>query len=300
MNFPSFDNIRSDSIKNLYRSYGVMADVLRLDLVHPVISGNKWFKLSAYLKDVIHQKKKYILSFGGAYSNHIIATAATSKMFGYPSIGIIRGEKPHHLSLTLQQAETFGMRLFFISRELYGKKIIPPTVYDHFNKEEVYVINEGGYGEAGKRGAQQILQHCNLSLYTHIITAAGSGTTLAGLVASALPDQKIIGISVFKNNTFLEAEIKNLLPDSQHSAFSLLHEYHFGGYAKKTDDLIEFMNDWYRQSSIPSDFVYTGKVFYAIDDLIKKNYFPGGSCLLIIHTGGLQGNSSLPEGTLIF
>ncbi len=300
MNFPSLDNIKTDSIKILYQTYGVMVDVLRLDLIHPVISGNKWFKLSAYLKDVFYQQKKYILSFGGAYSNHIIATAAAGKMFSYQSIGIIRGEKPQHLSFTLQQAESFGMKLFFISREMYRKKIIPLIVYNHFNKEEIYVINEGGYGEPGKTGAEKILQYCNLSLYTHIIAATGTGTTLAGLVASALPDQKIIGISVFENNISLEAEIKNLLSNSQHSAFSLLHDYHFGGYAKKTDELISFMNDWYRQTSIPSDFVYTGKVFYAIDDLIKKNYFPVGSRLLIIHTGGIQGNTSLKKGTLIF
>jgi len=300
MNFPSFQNIKTDSIKNLYQSQDVMVDVLRLDLLHPVISGNKWFKLSGYLKEAEYQQKKIILTFGGAWSNHILATAAASKMVGYLSIGIIRGEKSAVPSDILQQAESFGMKLFFASRELYGQKIIPSVVYDQFPSEEIYVINEGGYGKLGKMGAEEILQHCNLDLYTDIIAATGTGTTLAGLRGSALPSQKIIGISVFKNNVSLDAEIKNLLPEYLHSTFSLLHDYHFGGYARKTAELIAFMNDWYSQTAIPSDFVYTGKLFYAADDLIKKNYIPAGSHLLIIHSGGLQGNSSLKKGTLIF
>lgn len=300
MSFPSFQNITVDTIKNLYQPEGVKVDVVRLDLLHPIISGNKWFKLSVHIKEVHQQQKKIILTFGGAWSNHILAIAAASKLCGYQSIGIIRGEKPVKLSPTLQEAELFGMRLFFTSRELYGEKMIPPVVFDQFSKEEIYIINAGGYGELGRLGAEKILQHSNLGLYTHIIAATGTGTTLAGLIASALPRQKIIGISVFKNNISLEAEIKNLLPSSLPSTFSLLHDYHFGGYAKKTAELIAFMNDWYRQTSIPSDFVYTGKLFYAINDLIKKNYFPVGSHLLVIHSGGLQGNSSLPKGTLIF
>jgi len=299
MNLPSFQNIKTDTIKNLYQAHGVRVDVLRLDLLHPVISGNKWFKLSAHIKEARHQQK-IILTFGGAYSNHILATATASKMNGFNSIGIIRGEKSVKLSITLQQAESFGMKLFFTSRELYGKKIIPPVVYDQFLQEEIYVINEGGYSELGKRGAEQILQHSNLSSYTHIIAATGTGTTLAGLIASALPGQKVIGISIFKNNISLESEIKHLLPSSLYSKFCLLHDYHFGGYAKKTIELITFMNDWYRQTSIPSDFVYTGKLFYAVNDLIKKNYFSPGSSLLVIHSGGLQGNASLAPGTLIF
>jgi 1-aminocyclopropane-1-carboxylate deaminase len=300
MNLPSFQNIKTDSIKNLYQPYGIVVDVLRLDLLHPVISGNKWFKLSAHLNEVARQQKKIIMTFGGAWSNHILATAAVSKMVGYQSIGIIRGEKPQHLSIILQQAESSGMRLFFTSKKLYKKKIIPTIIYEQFPQQEIYIINEGGYGELGKMGAGEILQHSNLSLYTHIIAASGTGTTLAGLIAAALPSQKLIGISVFKNNVSLETEIKNLLPFPLHNRFSLFHDHHFGGYAKKTEELIGFMNDWYRQTSIPSDFVYTGKLFYALNDLIKNNYFPFGSHILIIHSGGLQGNSSLSKGTLIF
>jgi len=300
MNFPSFQNIKTDSIKNLYQSYNTVVDVLRLDLIHPIISGNKWFKLSPYLKEAFGQQKKIILTFGGAYSNHILATAAAGKLNSYQSIGVIRGERPAKLSHTLTQAESFGMKLFFISREMYAHQIIPPVVYDQFPPEEIYTINEGGYGELGKRGAKEILQYCNLGLYTHIISATGTGTTLAGLIASSLSGQRVIGISVFKNNISLKIEIQNLLLNSLHDKFFLLHDYHFGGYAKKTAELIAFINDWYRQTSIPSDFVYTGKLFYAVDDLIKKKYFPAGSRLLVIHSGGLQGNSSLPKGALIF
>ncbi len=300
MNFPSFQNIKTDAIKNLYQANGVKADVLRLDLLHPVISGNKWFKLSGYLQDAQDHQKKIILSFGGAYSNHIIATAVASKLLGLQSIGIIRGEKPAKLSITLQHAEAYGMKLFFCSRELYRDKIIPQAVYDQFSEEEIYIINEGGFGELGKKGAEKILRYCQLNLYTHIIAAVGTGVTLAGLIASSLPEQQIVGISVFKNNVALEGEIKNLLPESFHSTFSLLHDYHFGGYAKKTEELVAFMNDWYSKTALPSDFVYTGKLFYAVNDLIEKNYFSHNSHILVVHSGGLQGNLSLPNGTQIF
>ncbi len=300
MNFPSFQNIHTDTVKDLYHSNGVNVDVLRLDLLHPVISGNKWFKLSGYLKEAKHQHKKTILTFGGAYSNHILATAAASKIMGLQSIGIIRGEKSAKLSITLQHAESYGMKLFFCSRELYRNKTIPHFIYDQVNQEEVYSINEGGAGELGKIGAEKILQYCNPTFYTHIIAAAGTGTTLAGLVASALPAQKVVGISVFKNNVSLETEIRNLLPEFLHHKLFLLHDYHFGGYAKKTVELIAFMNNWYMHTAIPTDFVFTGKLFYAVNDLIKKNYFPHGSYILVIHSGGLQGNLSLPGGMLFF
>lgn len=278
----------------------IRIDVLRLDLVHPVISGNKWFKLKEYLSEAISLGKKTIVSFGGAYSNHIVATAAAARQAGLESIGMIRGEEPPALSPTLVEAKNFGMELFFVSREDYRNRIIPVAVYRAHRDGDVYVINEGGYGRRGTDGAKKILDLVNAAQYEHITAAVGTGTTLAGLVEATAGAQKITGISVLKNNHSLEKEIQNLLSEKNKDRFTLLHDYHFGGYAKYSGELIESMNQWYRETGIPSDFVYTGKLFFALTDLLQKGFFQPGSRVLTIHSGGLQGNRSLPKGTLIF
>lgn len=295
-----FSDIRVDAIKNLYQQQGVEVDVLRLDLIHPGVSGNKWFKLREYLADAEGQGKKVLLTFGGAFSNHIAATAAACKESGVRCIGVIRGERAPTLSHTLQAAQRDGMDLYFTSREAYKTKAIPEAVWEQFAKDDVYIINEGGYGVKGRQGAESILDYCPRGRYTHIIAACGTGTTLAGLVAAAALEQAVIGIPVLKNYTAMEAEINDLLPVELHSGYTLIHDYHFGGYAKHPPPLIDFMNRWYGQTGIPSDFVYTGKLFCAVDDLVHKGYFPSSSRILAVHSGGLQGNDSLPKGTLIF
>jgi 1-aminocyclopropane-1-carboxylate deaminase len=291
-------NIRVDPVHFLSK-FRTTVDVLRLDLVHPVISGNKWFKLKEYFKEAKVLGKKIILSFGGTYSNHIVATAATAQQTGFKSIGIIRGEKPNPLSHTLLNASSNGMDLYFISRENYKRKLIPPEILEQYNKNDIYLINEGGYGFPGVAGAKEILSEVD-SCYTHIIDSVGTGTTLAGLIEAAREEQKIIGISSMKNNYSLQNEIEQLLSPQSKKDFILFHGYSFGGYAKFSKPLIDFMNEWFRLTGIPSDFVYTGKLFFAVTDLLEKNYFPPDSKLLIIHSGGLQGNQSLPKGTLIF
>jgi 1-aminocyclopropane-1-carboxylate deaminase len=293
------DHIRVDPVR-FAQKFHTTVDVLRLDLVHPVISGNKWFKLKEYLKEANDHGKRAIVTFGGAYSNHIVATAAAARQIGLPSIGIVRGEKPTVLSHTLNDAESYGMKLHFISREEYKKRMIPFELYDQYPSEQLYIIDEGGYGPLGVLGAKDILRQFNSSSYTHIVDVVGTGTTIAGLVASSLPHQNIIGISSMKNNYSLESEIKALLPADTIKQPVLIHDYHFGGYAKHPKELIDFMNAWFRITGIPTDFVYTGKLFFAINDLIEKEYFPSSSKLLAIHSGGLQGNLSLPKGTLIF
>ncbi|HEX7846816.1 MAG TPA: pyridoxal-phosphate dependent enzyme [Chitinophagaceae bacterium] len=269
--------------------------VLRLDKIHPVISGNKWFKLQFYLKDAIEQGKKTILTFGGAWSNHIIATAAACQLNGLSSIGIIRGEEAPELSPTLKQAKELGTQLYFTSREEYVQKKIPGEI----DARHCYIINEGGFGELGAKGAATIAHDFIKEEYTHICCAVGTGTMIAGLINATSPSQQVFGISVMKNNLSLEDAVRSLLTDKTRS-FELFHEYHFGGYAKHKPGLLDFMNEFYRQTAIPSDFVYTGKLFYAIKDLIKKNSFPAGSKLLLIHSGGLQGNASVSNRTLIF
>jgi 1-aminocyclopropane-1-carboxylate deaminase len=293
------ENIRVDPVHFLQK-FHTTVDVLRLDLIHPVVSGNKWFKLKEYLKEAKSLNKKIILTFGGAYSNHIVATAATAKQNGFKSIGIIRGEKPAVFSHTLNDAMRFGMDLFFLSRTDYKNRLIPSQVFEQYSKEEVYIINEGGYGIKGVEGAKTILQLIDSSSYTHILDVVGTGTTIAGLVEASNIYQSVIGISSMKNNFSLERETEKFLSEKNKNRFKLIHDYHFGGYAKYTQKLIDFMNEWYRQTGIPSDFVYTGKLFFAVNDLLEKNYFPNNSKLLLMHSGGLQGNQSLPKGTLIF
>ncbi len=289
-------------IDNLSLKYGlpVLVDVLRLDLIHPIVSGNKWFKLKEYLKDAKDKSKKVLVTFGGAYSNHIVATAAAAQLQGFKSIGIIRGERPSVLSHTLSSAKDYGMDLFFVSREDYRRKTIPGEILNKYSSEELYLIPEGGYGEKGTLGAADILLQNDTSFYSHIITAVGTGTTLSGITMSALPFQKTIGISVLKNNFSLQQEIETLLPVEKHESFQLLHGYHFGGYAKYTEQLFRFMNQLYSKTAIPTDFVYTAKTFYAVIDLIANGNFTINDKILIVHTGGLQGNFSLPKGTLIF
>lgn len=281
----------------IYADKMVTVGVLRLDEIHPVISGNKWFKLKAYLADAMQQQKKVIVTFGGAYSNHIVATAAACALNGFRAIGIIRGEAPAVLSPTLLDAQHYGMQLFFTSRTDYKSKIIPADVYKVFKKNALYFIPEGGYGIKGMEGSMDILKSFDTASYTHIIAAVGTGTMLSGLIRAAAPHQEVIGISVLKNNFSAATEIQKLtgMPTT---SFRILHDYHFGGYAKHTPELLQFMNDWYTQTLIPTDFVYTGKTFFAADQLIRNNFFKPGCSVLLIQSGGLQGNRSLPAGTL--
>jgi 1-aminocyclopropane-1-carboxylate deaminase len=289
----AFDKITVDTI-SLAKHNEITADVLRLDKINPVISGNKWFKLRYYLEEARSQHKKGIITFGGAWSNHIIATAAACQMNSLHSIGLIRGEEPRQLSPTLLRAKEMGMQLLFLSRSDYRSKEIPASI----QPEEYYIVNEGGYGIMGARGASTILEHCHNS-YTHYCCAVGTGTMMAGIINHSNTEQKTIGISVLKNNTRLEEMIQALLVN-QNGNWKLIHDYPFGGYAKHQPALLRFMNEFYGKTGIPSDFVYTGKLFYAINDLIEKKYFPPESRLLLIHSGGLQGNESLETGSLIF
>jgi 1-aminocyclopropane-1-carboxylate deaminase len=282
----------------LLKQNKIEAEVLRLDEIDPVVSGNKWFKLKEYVEDALKKKETTIITFGGAFSNHILATAAFCKKNEIAAVGIIRGEKPKNLSITLKEAIAYGMDLFFLEREKYKQKEIPAEV--HHKYPDAYVINEGGYGILGAKGASNISHLYDTKKYTHILTAVGTGTTLAGLTQASGQEQQLIGVSAMKNNFELERQINHLLTSENKNRFHLCHQFHFGGYAKYNKELIDFMNDWYTITGIPSDFVYTGKMFYGFHMLLQENYFPSYSKILLIHTGGLQGNNSLKKGTLIF
>ena len=275
----------------------VQLNVLRLDEIHTVISGNKWFKLKYYLQDALAKGYATVTTFGGAYSNHIIATAYACRQWGLKSIGIIRGEEPVELSYTLRTAKEYGMQLHFISRKEYKDK---ETLSELF--KDTYLINEGGYGIQGSMGAKEILLKCKeADQYSQIVCAVGTGTMMAGIIQSVTKKQEIIGISAMKGNTELVSNVKALLNEKDVTKkFTLLHEYHFGGYAKHPAELLVFMNQTWQQHQLPTDIVYTSKTFYAVQQIIMDNTIPAGSKVLMIHSGGLQGNLSLPEGTLCF
>ncbi len=273
--------------------------MLRLDKIHSDISGNKWFKLKFYLDDANTRHAQTIATYGGAWSNHIVATAAACRLKNLKSIGIIRGEQPKHFSCTLNKALEYGMKLIFISREEYKQKTVP-SEYAGIIKD-AYLINEGGYGQIGAAGAATIGDYYEQEDYTHICCAVGTGTMMAGLIKAAPAQQTVVGISVLKNNVDIQKETGALLTeDEKKKKFSFIHDYHFGGYAKYTPGLIDFMNKFYTGNFIATDFVYTAKLMYGICDLIAKDFFPAGSRLLVIHSGGLQGNQSLKKGMLIF
>ncbi|MEX6686904.1 pyridoxal-phosphate dependent enzyme [Danxiaibacter flavus] len=270
-------------------------DILRIDKIHPVVSGNKWFKLKYYLEEAVSQNAQTIGTFGGAYSNHIIATAYAAQAIGLRCIGVIRGERPKQLSHTLRDAEELGMHLHFVSREEYNnaEKIKPDF-------PGVYWISEGGYGPVGVKGAAEILSFANdLASYTHIVCAVGTGTMLAGLITASFPHQQVIGVSVLKNNFSIEDEVRAILPDKHHP-FKIVYDYHFGGYAKHPEELLNFMRDIWTEHRFPTDIVYTSKALYAIKDMITKHIIPQGSKVLTVHCGGLQGNLSLRPGVLPF
>jgi 1-aminocyclopropane-1-carboxylate deaminase len=282
----------------LLQTKNIQLDVLRLDKIHPVISGNKWFKLKYHLINFYASNYKGIITFGGAWSNHIVAAACACQLKNLPCIGIIRGEKPTKFSASLQEAMQYKMELKFFSRENYKEKNSDEFL-DSIRKEfpGYYIIPEGGAGIDGEKGAAEILQYSNGKNYTHIVCAVGTGTMLNGIRSSAATNQQVIGVIVLKGwyeRTPLEKE------ETQMNKVKMFYDYHFGGYAKYNATLIDFMNDFYKVSSIPTDFVYTGKLAYAIFDLVKKDQFPSDSKILMIHSGGLQGNASLQKGSLIF
>lgn len=278
----------------------IALDVLRLDLIHPVLSGNKWFKLKYHLQEAMQQHQKGILTFGGAWSNHLVATAVAGQQAGLSTVGIVRGEAPAKPSATLQEAKRYGMQLQYVSRQEFSEE------HDLFNAmrqqyPDYLLVPAGGQSDAGVRGAAEILALTNQQRYTHVACAVGTGTMIAGLARAMSPGQTAIGISSLKiadqQHNSLQAIVNHYAPATN---CRLVYDYHFGGYARKNDALIGFMNELYQRFALPTDFVYTGKLLYGLFDLIGKDFFPPDSRILAIQSGGLQGNRSLPTGTLIF
>lgn len=275
----------------LLAQHGVKLTVKRLDLVHGQVSGNKFYKLQYNLQEAIQTGYAKVLTFGGAYSNHIHACAVACNLVGLKSIGIIRGEETLPLNPTLMFAQEQGMQLHYWDRTSYREKNKPERLQElkeTFGK--IFIIPEGGTNALAIKGTSEIL-HEKDGLYSHIITAIGTGGTFAGLANSIQEHQQLLGVSTLKGN-FISQEINSLLDShgiKSKGKLHLLMDYHFGGYAKWTEDLISLIKEFNTHYRLPLDPIYTGKMMAAILGEIDKGKIPKGSHILAIHTGGLQG-----------
>jgi len=268
--------------------------IKRDELIHPVIQGNKWRKLKYNLFEAQKNKQNTILSFGGAYSNHLHALAAAGQQLGIKTIGVIRGEAPPSLNPCLQDMRNWGMQLKFIKRIEYRQKNDTDFIKSlHQELGEFYLIPEGGNNFFGKKGCAELLDELE-EKYDVICCEVGSGTMLSSLIQSSKqPKTKLLGFAVMKNLQ-LDQEIKDSLMLSKNKlselpAWEINHKYHFGGFAKTTSELDAFINSFKQQYNIQLEPVYSGKMLWGILDLIKKDYFKAGSSILAIHGGGLQG-----------
>jgi 1-aminocyclopropane-1-carboxylate deaminase len=283
---------------------GVELYVLRLDLMHPWVNGNKWYKLKYNLAQAKEQGYKKLLTFGGAYSNHIFATATAGKLLEFQTIGVIRGEETLPLNSTLSFATQQGMKLVYIDRATYRQKHsveIEADLRKQFG--EVFIIPEGGSNLQGVRGCLEIVSAA-MQVFDTVCVACGTATTLAGIALSLNPKQRVLGFPVLKGG-FLAKDIDNLVqnylatglptPHGSPAPWELICDYHFGGYAKVKDNLLLFSRQFTEAYGIPLDYVYTAKMFYGVMDLLKQGYFSKGDRLLLIHTGGLQGNFGMNE-----
>lgn len=262
--------------------------IKREDLIHPFISGNKFRKLKYNLLQAKGEKKSKLLTFGGAFSNHIAAVAYAGKENNFETIGIIRGEELASKiseNPTLTFAQNCGMKFEFVTREVYKIKATKTFIENLEERHgDFYLVPEGGTNSHAVKGCEEILTEEDYD-FTHICCAIGTGGTISGLINSAKSNQKIIGFPALKGD-FLSDDIRKFATNSN---WELQLDYHFGGYAKINEELIRFINDFYKQTNIPLDPVYTGKMMFGIVDLINEGYFPKRSKILAIHTGGLQG-----------
>lgn len=265
--------------------------VKRIDKIHPFVSGNKWYKLKYNLLEAKKQQKQTVLTFGGAYSNHIASTAFATKKNDLKSIGIIRGEEHFPLNPTLDFAKANGMDLHYKSRSDYRAKTTPDFL-EKLKQQfgEFYLIPEGGTNKLAIQGSAAILDKND----THdiICCAVGTGGTIAGIINASNKQQNIIGFPAIKGMKQLENNIRDW---TNKKNWKLINDYVCGGYAKFTDELVDFIIDFKNKHQIPLDPIYTGKMMMGILDLIAKDYFPKGSSILAIHTGGLQGNKGMNE-----
>ena len=279
----------------LFKGKGLQVFIKRDDLIHPIISGNKWRKLKYVLKQAQAQNKQHLVTFGGAYSNHLLATAAAAAKFGFKATGIIRGEEVQNDTLFL--CKLHGMQLIFTDRESYRDK---HALFNNFfaNDKEAFFIDEGGASAEGAKGVSELVDELTYT-YDHIFCACGTGTTAAGIIdglTKAGLATRFNGVPVLKGN-FMRAEIDRYVTSTKD--YDLHTAYHFGGYAKTTPELLTFIKNFVSTTGVLTEPVYTGKMLYAIYDLAAKGHFKTGSKILAIHTGGLIGLLGMKERFII-
>lgn len=271
--------------------------VLREDLIHPEISGNKWRKLKYNVQEAISKGFSVLVTFGGAYSNHIAATAAAGAKFGIQTIGVIRGEETLPLNPTLQLAQANGMSFKYVSREAYRHKNETSFIgglMEEFG--DVYIVPEGGSNALAVKGCTEIVNNVKID-YDVICCACGTGGTIAGIIAST--DKQVLGFPALKGGEFLIKDINQLLLDYDSNIkkdnWELVTDYHFGGYAKVKPELIEFVQNFKKENNIELDFIYTGKMLFGLYDMIKSSNQFDNKTIVVVHTGGVQGNLGFKE-----
>ena len=266
----------------------ISVSIKREDLIHPFVSGNKFRKLKYNLLQAKEENQETLLTFGGAFSNHIAAVAYAGKEKGFKTIGIVRGDELRGKigeNPTLVFAQNCGMQLEFISREEYRLKN-EASFLENLKEQygDFYLIPEGGTNELAIKGCQEILTEED-SDFDFVCCSVGTGGTISGIINSALPHQKVLGFPALKGD-FLKDEIRIFV---QSENWDLITDYHFGGYGKVNQDLVTFINQFYNENKILLDPIYTGKMVFGVIDRIQKGYFPAQSKILLIHTGGIQG-----------
>ena len=275
-----------------FRDFGIRLFFKRDDLIHPFISGNKWRKLKFNLIKAQKEAKTHLVTFGGAYSNHLLATAAAGARFGFKTTAFVRGENMCNEVLSI--CKVFGMELIFVDRDTYKNK---SELYEqHYaNNLSTYFIDEGGAGLEAELGCREIISELQ-NTYDHIFCSVGTGTTVAGIINGATTQKlntQVHAVSALKNGSFLRNDIDNLLIKP---IFYTLHtNHHFGGYAKSEPELIDFIKDFSSSTGILIDPVYTAKTLFCIKDLTSMNYFKKDARILMIHTGGLFGLLGMKE-----
>lgn len=262
--------------------------IKRDDLLHPYVSGNKFRKLRYNLKKAKEENYSTLLTFGGAFSNHIVAVAAAGMENGMKTIGVIRGDELQEKIMSnpsLKKAQEFGMVFEFVSREIYRSK--NEAAFMEYLEQQYgnfYLLPEGGTNSLAVKGCEEILEETDAD-FDFICCAVGTGGTISGIINSSKVSQQVLGFPALKGD-FLSEDICKFVTQSN---WQLVTDYHFGGYAKVTNELIEFINDFYQKFQVPLDPIYTSKMAFGVLDLIEKKKFPKGSKILMIHTGGLQG-----------
>jgi 1-aminocyclopropane-1-carboxylate deaminase len=267
---------------------GIRLTVKREDLLHPHISGNKFRKMKYNILRAKEEGKQALLTFGGAFSNHIAATAAAGKEYGFETVGVIRGDELVDKigdNPTLAFAENCGMRFKFVTREAYRHKAENAFIEGlRATFGDFYHVPEGGTNDLAIKGCEEILQPED-ARFTHICCAVGTGGTISGLINTALPHQQVVGFPALKGAGL----DKDIAMYAKQDNWQLVEDYHCGGYGKIREELIAFMNDFFEKTGILLDPVYTGKLFFGVIDWIQNGKFPENSDILLIHTGGLQG-----------